>query len=110
MGCHAAHFSRTIMQRAADFEAIIQILTPAEGGRRSPVFNGIRWDFQYVEHPGCFMIWPDFMDDAGRSLGSDKPLPSPCPARMIIVVDEMREQVHRALIQPGVRFNCVEGD
>ena len=57
------------------------------------------------------MIWPDFFSISGDSLPKDQPLPlsTQIPARMIIVVDEMREQVHRARIQPGVEFYCHEG-
>jgi hypothetical protein len=34
-----------------DFEAIIRIFRPDEGGRQTPAFNGIRWDFAYVDDP-----------------------------------------------------------
>ena len=46
-----------------DFEAVIRIYTPEEGGRLSPPFNGIRWDFAYADDPPAkdlFMIHPDF--------------------------------------------------
>lgn len=97
-----------------DFEARIRIFSNAEGGRRSPVFNGIRWDFAYAEQylaDTRFMIWPDFLDETGNSRASDDPLPvgEELLARMMIVVDEMREQVHRARLAPGVRFFCHEG-
>jgi translation elongation factor EF-Tu-like GTPase len=97
-----------------DFEANIRIFSTAEGGRRSPVFNGIRWDFAYADQQPSdtlYMIWPDFLDDAGNSRSSDDPLPigEELPARMIIIADEMREQVHRGRIAPGVCFFCHEG-
>jgi translation elongation factor EF-Tu-like GTPase len=98
-----------------DFEARIRIFGVAEGGRRSPAFNGIRWDFAYVEGqrpPGTMhMIWTDFLDDSGNSRSDERPLPvgEELSARMTIIVDEMRDQVHRARIAPGVRFYCHEG-
>ncbi len=97
-----------------DFEARIRIFSSAEGGRSSPVINGIKWDFAYAEQQPpdtLYMIWPDFLDDAGNSRSDADPLPvgEELLARMMIVVDEMREQVHRARIAPGVRFFCHEG-
>jgi translation elongation factor EF-Tu-like GTPase len=99
---------------ADDFEATIRILTEAEGGRKTSPFNGIRWDFSYAaddspEH--LYMIWPDFYSATGDSLPKDLPLPLSVdiPARMIIVVDEMRDQVHRSRIKPGIEFYCHEG-
>jgi hypothetical protein len=97
-----------------DFDAIIRIFSPDEGGRRSPVFNGIRWDFAYADHQPpdtLYMIWPDFLTADGTSRPSGEPLPIgvDLPARMLIVVDEMRAEVHRARIRPGVRFYCHEG-
>jgi hypothetical protein len=99
---------------ADDFEATIRILTEAEGGRKTSPFNGIRWDFSYAADDSTdqlYMIWPDFFSQAGDSLPKDQPLPlsTELSARMFIVVDEMREQVHRDRIKPGVEFYCHEG-
>jgi hypothetical protein len=97
-----------------DFEAVIRVFSPTEGGRRTPVFNGIRWDFAYAEGQPpetLYMIWPDFYETDGRSLPNDQPLPTEVdlPARMVVVIDEMRAEVHRGRIAPGVRFFCHEG-
>ena len=97
-----------------DFEATIRILTEAESGRKSSPFNGIRWDFSYVTDDASnqlYMIWPDFFSPSGDSLPTDQALPlsRELSARMTVVVDEMREQVHRARIKPGVEFYCHEG-
>lgn len=99
---------------ADDFEATIRILSESEGGRRTPPFNGIRWDFSYAADSSLdqmYMIWPDFYGPDGDSLLKDFPLPLgvDLPARMTVVVDEMREQTHRARIKPGVEFYCHEG-
>jgi translation elongation factor EF-Tu-like GTPase len=98
-----------------DFEAVIRIFTSDEGGRRTPPFNGIRWDFAYsgddVKTTGLSMIWPDFVDEAGNSLPIDQALPIglPLEARMTVVVDEMRAKLHRARISVGTEFFCHEG-
>jgi hypothetical protein len=105
------------LYRWDDFEASIRIYSDAEGGRRTPPFNGVRWDFVYAEgQPSdtLYMIWPDFFAFAsdGKSLPSDRqPLPIgvELSARMVVVMDEMREEVHRSRILPNVRFYCQEG-
>jgi len=97
-----------------DFEAMIRIFTKSEGGRSTPPFNGIRWDFAYAENQPrgeVYMIHPDFYDEHGDSLPTDRTLPVgvEMPARMVVIFDEMREQVHRSRIREGVRFYCHEG-
>lgn len=97
-----------------DFEAVIRVYTPQEGGRLSPAFNGIRWDFAYEEVSGIqdlYMIWPDFFDEHGDSFAEGRPLPLSIelPARMIVLIDDMRRQVHRLRIREGVKFYCHEG-
>lgn len=97
-----------------DFEAIVRIYTTIEGGRRTSAFNGIKWDFAYADDPNpptLYMIWPDFLSSDGQSLPTDQPLPVNVElrARMVVVVDKMRAEVHRNRIAPGVRFYCHEG-
>jgi hypothetical protein len=97
-----------------DFEAVVRIYSQSEGGRMSAPRNGIRWDFAYAEDqpPGAlFMIWPDFHDEAGDSLPIDQPLPidTELRARMTVVSDELRVELHRQRIQKGTRFYCHEG-
>lgn len=98
-----------------DFEATIRIFSTDEGGRMTPPFNGIRWDFAYADDDvlatGLYMIWPDFVDEAGDSLPTDQALPIrvALQARMTIVVDEMRSKLHRERIFVGAQFYCHEG-
>jgi translation elongation factor EF-Tu-like GTPase len=97
-----------------DFEAMIRIFRPAEGGRATPPFNGIRWDFAYAENQPVGeldMIYPDFYDEHGESLPTNRPLPIgiEIPARVVVIFDEMREKLHRSRIRAGVRFYCHEG-
>jgi translation elongation factor EF-Tu-like GTPase len=97
-----------------DFEAVIRIFSETVGGRKTPPFNGIRWDFSYASDPPSnqlYMIWPDFFSSSGDSLPTNAQLSIgiELPARMTVVVDEMREQIHRVRIAPGVEFYCHEG-
>ncbi|GAB2801186.1 hypothetical protein [Dyella kyungheensis] len=97
-----------------DFEAAIRIFSEAEGGRKTPPYNGIRWDFSYASDEDSnqlYMIWPDFFSPSGDSLAKDSPLPIgvELSARMTVVNDEMRAEVHRARIVPGLEFYCHEG-
>src|SRR5262249_29463472 len=97
-----------------DCEAVVRIYTPAEGGRRTPAFNGLRWDFPYADDPTTaqlYMIWPDVCGSDGRSLPTNQPLPVgvELPARLWVVADEMRAEVHRGRLVPGLRFYCHEG-
>jgi hypothetical protein len=97
-----------------DFEAVIRVFSETEGGRKTPPFNGIRWDFSYVSDEGSnqlYMIWPDFFSSSGDSLPTDSPLPIgiELSARMTVVAEEMREHVHRGRIVPGLEFYCHEG-
>lgn len=98
-----------------DFEARIRIFRHDEGERQSAPFNGIRWDFAYendnIKETGIYMIHPDFYDENGDSLPTNQPLPvdRELNARMIVIVDEMREKIHRDRIKEGARFYCHEG-
>lgn len=105
---------RRLYQMPDDFEAVVRIFSESEGGRKTPPFNGIRWDFSYgsiEEANQVYMIWPDFFSPSGDSLPTDSPLPIGIEllARMTVVVDEMREEVHQARIVPGLEFYCCEG-
>ena len=102
-----------LSQYTNDFEAVIRIFSPEEGGRKASICNGIRWDFAYASDImplTLYMIYPDFCDQEGRSLPDDQPLPTgvDLPAGMFVLVKEMRD-FHRQKIRKGVRFYCHEG-
>jgi len=97
-----------------DFEATIRIFRTDEGGRKSPPFNGIRWDLCYAgdsPQESLWVIWPDFFDDLGESLPTDRALPVDVelPARMTIMNNELRVQVHQKRVEVGTKFFCQEG-
>ena len=96
-----------------DFEAMIRITPPSEGGRHFPTFNGIRWDLGYPDDPpgsSIYMIWPDFLDEHGDSRPQDVPLPVGVEllAAMTILSSEVRSY-HRERIHEGTLFYCHEG-
>jgi uncharacterized protein YlaI len=104
-----------LYQTPDDFEAVIRIFSTEEGGRLTPPFNGIRWDLCYAEdrpEDQLWMIWPDFLDQFHNSLPKDQPLPIGVEllARMTIVIDERRDEIHRKRITVGTTFYCQEGN
>jgi translation elongation factor EF-Tu-like GTPase len=94
-----------------DFEAEIKILSAAEGGKRKPTFNGIRWDFIFVGEgvsQQIHMIWPEFIDEKEEVIPVGILLEGTLKARMYVVDKEMR-RTYRNLIHEGLEFFCVEG-
>lgn len=96
--------------RRDDFEADVRILSAAEGGRKSPPYNGIRWDLRYFHETeaGAWMVWPEFLDESGAMLPADRPVTGFVKARFYVIAAERRE-FHRGQARPGVGFFCVEG-
>jgi hypothetical protein len=94
-----------------DFEVRYRFLTPAEGGRRSPPRQHLRWDFLYEgddpQRDGIFMIWPEFIDDEGNPRPEGE-VPSEGLAHMFILNPEMRPE-HQRRISIGTRGFMVEG-
>lgn len=95
-----------------DFEATITIFTKEEGGRETPAFNGIRWDFLYAKNNPegeMYMIWPEFIDKNGDAIEKDIPLIGTLSARMHIVNQEIKNIVHVSRMHVGTEFYCMEG-
>lgn len=100
-----------VYEQAEDFQAEITILTPEEGGRFAPVFNGVRWDFQYEQDGDSqqhFMIWPEFVDEENEPISREFPLKGTYRARMYVVSENLRD-LHRPRVQVGTEFFCVQG-
>lgn len=103
---------KRLYDRQEDFEAEITIFTEAEGGRRTPPLNGIRWDFVYEGDDvkdGMYMIWPEFIDSEGNAISKDVPLKGTYRARMYILNRERAHSMHRDRIKPGTSFYSMEG-
>ncbi len=100
---------RRIGPGEGDFEAVVRILSAREGGRASPPFQGIRWDLRYFSDDGvAWMVWPEFLDEAGDPLPPDRPITGLVRARFLVVDPRMRP-FHRERVRPGEGFFCVEG-
>ncbi|MEO1159348.1 MAG: hypothetical protein AAFW74_02685 [Pseudomonadota bacterium] len=100
-----------LYSRKADFKAEVTILTAPQGGRETPPFNGIRWDFRYPEDDlseGIYMIHPIFLDENKAPIPGDQPLSGTIDAFMFILGEEMLD-FHRERISVETEFYCVEG-
>jgi len=93
-----------------DFEAVVRILTEREGGRGAQAYNGIRWDLRYFfqGEDECSMVRPEFLDESGDAIPSDRPLSGMLKARFYVVAEAMRE-FHLQHAYPGAGIFCVEG-
>ncbi|MDO7852666.1 hypothetical protein [Hymenobacter convexus] len=85
-----------------------------EGGRKTPHFQGIRWDFSYEDEnigkPGqAFMIWPEFVSSTGEVLPEGEPMPRHGLADMFIVNPAFRN-FHCQHISVGVKGHIHEGN
>ncbi|MGV3559675.1 hypothetical protein [Larkinella arboricola] len=94
-----------------DFEVTYRLFTEEEGGRQTPAFQGIRWNFLYEEFSTeTFMIWPEFLDKNGVILSEE--LEPICPygiAIMWIVSPDLRRTIHQQRIKVGTRGYFMEG-
>ncbi|MCY7356198.1 MAG: hypothetical protein LH609_01770 [Rudanella sp.] len=88
-----------------------RLYTLDEGGRRTPAFQGIRWDFMYDEHQGSLcIIYPEI---------TDLTLQTPFPAETAIpeygmatmwIVNTSSRPFHQQWIQVGTRGYFMEGN
>lgn len=96
--------------RTPDFRVTYRLFTAEEGGRKTPPFQGIRWDFRYEDkaiHTGTWMIWPEFLGLDGAVLPPG-PIPEFGQANMFCFNPDARE-FHRQHIRLGVRGYFMEG-
>ena len=96
-----------------NFRVSYSLFGPEEGGRRSPHFQHIRWDFSYEDETiaprnWLFMIWPEFITPSGKLLPENEPMPRHGLADMFIISNE-RRIFHCQHIKPGVRGFMHEG-
>lgn len=96
----------------AGFEVRYRFLTPEEGGRRTgQLHQGYRCDWAYddISETGLYMIYPQFLAEDGSVFPEGRPVPVSGIATMWILSHEMRVQVHRQRIRPGVKGYMMEG-
>jgi len=104
---------QTVKGQPPDFIVEYLILTEEEGGRKTPPFQGVRWDFWYEHEENkdgwLFVIWPEFLEESGRVITQmDKPVPTSGKAQMWIINDDMRKY-HQGKIHVGMKANAHEG-
>ena len=101
--------------RDPDFRVTYRLFTVEEGGRKTPAYQGIRWDFRYEDESirmaggfgGSYMIYPEFLDLDGYVIPNG-PFSPIGQANMFILIPE-RGDFHRQHIRPGVRGFFMEG-
>ncbi|MBD0384884.1 hypothetical protein [Paenibacillus sedimenti] len=97
-----------------DFRIRYRFFTEQEGGRKNPVYQGLRCDFSYdgdnIRETGIFAIHPEFEDELGNViLDRTLPIPQHGTARMWILFPQMRREVHIDRIKLGVIGYFVAG-
>lgn len=98
------------------FRAFIEVYPCGPDTRKKPAFNGIRWAFAYAEDvnelgAGNALrsdVWPEFLDETGKSLANEVPLIGGYSAIMHIVFENMVD-VHFQRLHEGTKFFCMEG-
>ena len=101
------------MGLAPDFRVSYHLFSAEEGGRKTPHFQHIRWDFSYSDEQigksnQVFIIWPEFVSDSGQVLPQGEPMPKQGLADMFIVNPAFRA-FHGQHIKVGVRGYFREG-
>ena len=96
-----------------DFRVSYRLFNAEEGGRNTPHFQHIRWDFSYadenISEPNqAFMIWPEFVSGAGAVLPKGEPMPRYGLADMFIINPAFRD-FHCQHIRVGVKGYVHEG-
>ncbi|KXX69402.1 hypothetical protein [Flammeovirga sp. SJP92] len=98
--------------RDYDFKVKYELLNPEQGGRVSPAFQGIKWDFGYqheaIKSNQLFMIYPEFEDGDGNILSNEKPIPPTGIARMFIF-RKSKINFHKEKIHVGIKGTFNEG-
>ncbi len=98
-----------LLGRPADFQVTYRLFPPEEGGRRTPVYQGIRWDSRLADEtrPHNWMVYPEFIDADGFIIPNG-PVAPVGRANMFPLNSTLRAK-YRPLVQPGTRGYFVEG-
>ena len=95
-----------------DFRVSYSLFSTEEGGRKTPHYQHIRWDFSYADKSilkgGITMIWPEFVTPDGEILPEGELMAVHGLADMFIITPHMRS-LHAQHIKPGVRGYFHEG-
>jgi hypothetical protein len=94
-----------------DFRVSYSLISAEDGGRKTPAYQHIRWDFRYADtevSTGTFCIWPEVLTPAGVFIPEGEIIPQHGLADMLIINPTTRP-FHQERIRPGVRGYFVEG-
>ncbi|MCI1186265.1 hypothetical protein MON38_02450 [Hymenobacter sp. DH14] len=96
-----------------DFRVSYSLFSAEEGGRKTPHFQHIRWDFSYEDESiarrnQLFMIWPEFITASGQMLPEGEPMPQHGLADMFIINPAYRA-FHSQHIKRSLRGYLHEG-
>jgi len=96
-----------------DFRVTYSLFSAEEGGRKTPHFQHIRWDFSYEDEGiatrnQLFMIWPEFITPSGEMLPEGVPMPQHGLADMFMINPATRA-FHCQYIRRGLRGYLHEG-
>lgn len=97
---------KDIINRDYDFRVKYRLYSQEEGGRGTPVYQGIRWNFWYEsekhETQSIFIIWPEFEDEHKEIITSNIPVPVEGTAQMWIINNDWFDY-HIARIRAGTK-------
>lgn len=96
--------------RDPDFYVRYKLIPEHEGGRKTPPYQHVRWDWSFADDPteSLAMIWPEFYSSDGEVYPPDRPIPEVGVASMWIRVED-RRKAHMKKVATGVRGYCREG-
>lgn len=96
--------------REHDFRVKYRLFAAEEGGRFSPAFQGVRWNFWCRGHPKghFFMIYPEFEDENGNLLETGTPIKESGFANMWML-DLAYFDYHKERIEIGTEGTFNEG-
>lgn len=99
------------VSRFPDFTVRYRYLGPAEGIRPPSLQQYTRLEFLYdgddPQRDGCWIIWPEFLDQDGKPLPKG-PVPNEGTAHMFILNADLRP-MHRDRIRVGTKGYMVYG-
>jgi uncharacterized protein (DUF433 family) len=98
-----------VFGREPDFRVTYRLFNPEEGGRKTPAYQGIRWDMAYEDDKGLKtrMVYPEFIDPDGFAIPNG-PFAPVGQANMFVLNSAMLD-FHRQHIRLGVRGYFMEG-
>jgi len=100
--------------RQFDFKVKYRLYKPEEGGRKTVLYQGIRYDFAYSDFGtndfNVYMIWPEFENENGQVITKDfEIIKETGTARMWIINDDIRT-FHKDRIEIGTKGFMMEGN